>query len=211
LTCICVHSFFFQHPSLPAPFAILLKYLVIFCSPHMARSLKSVCFKISCNLSICITFFPTFHHSKSISSDFLNYVTDLIEFIYFLIRILVSVASLVKVVCVTMCYTSCNTSVSKLTGCGLNSQGLVPGRGRDFPVCLHNQIESGTLPASYLVGTRSCYLKVELLVCEIDHTHYILVMLRTAYLPMAWCVSAIWSSLVFVSHYYFVQNHYCMI
>jgi len=32
-----------------------------------------------------------------------------------------------------------NSSVSKMNGYGLEGKGLIPGSGRDFPLCHHDQ------------------------------------------------------------------------
>jgi len=55
----------------------------------------------------------------------------------------------------------CSTLLSIVTGCSLVNQGLIPGRGRDLPLCHSIQTCSGTHPAIYPVGNRGSFSGVE--------------------------------------------------
>jgi hypothetical protein len=51
------------------------------------------------------------------------------------------------------------STVTKLTGCGLNDQGLIPGRGRGSSSFHSVQTVSGFHPASYETRTRGFFTR----------------------------------------------------
>jgi hypothetical protein len=72
--------------------------------------------------------------------------------------------------CVCVCYRTQDSSVSIATGCGLDSQGSIPSRGRDFSLLHSVQTDSGAHPASYPMDTRALFSGVKWLGHEADHT-----------------------------------------